>query len=223
MSIRPADERISFVLSDLQRGQQRRRAPVDDIESRSAAAVAGVVDGFDEHRSERSERSDRSDFDRTRVDAHREPPPRLKARRPCCTTLMMLWFCSLLVFAGFFAIQATTLHAEESRGIDRRLARDSSIRDVVEFGVWDARGQVTALQLQVSVSVALGVRAADDDVHILENDNHFFRIHVDHATIEETEYLASEGFLERLNEQLTNYDGRAVLSVPPTLRKNHTR
>jgi hypothetical protein len=212
MSMRP-DERISFVLSDLQRGNQRRRAFNEpDIESRSAAAVAGAYERFDDGVSP------------THVDVHRDAPPKLRSRRPCCTTVAMLWCAATSVAACMFALQAVVIHGEESatHGLERRLARDGSIRAAVRFGIWDSKATITPLQLQVSVSVALGVRAADDDIDVRGESDHFFLVTVQHATVEESEYIGSQQFLASLNVQLENYGGSAVLSRPPTLLKNAT-
>ena len=211
--MRPHDERISFVLSDLQRGNQRRRALNEvDIESRSAAAVAGAYERFEDGLSP------------THVDVQREPPPKLRGRRPCCTTLAVLWCVATSVAASLFLLQAVAVHGEESanHGLERRLARDGSIRAAVRFGIWDSKAAITPLQLQVSISVALGVRADDDDIDVREESNHFFVIVVQHATVEESEYIGSSQFLAQLNEQLENYGGSAVLSRPPALLKNAT-
>jgi len=216
MSIRSADERISFVLSDLQRGsqQQRRRALNEaDVESRSVAAVAGAYERFEDGVLP------------THVDVQREPPAKLRGRRPCCTTLAVLWCAATSIAACTFFLQAVVVHGEESatHGLERRLARDSSIRATARFGVWDSKATITPLQLQVCVSVALGVRADDDDVDVREESNHFFVISVQHATVEESEYIGSSQFLASLNIQLENYGGSAVLSRPPALLKNTTR
>ena len=78
------------------------------------------------------------------------------------------------------------------------------------------------MQLQVSVSMALGVRAEDDDIKVVVEDNFFYRITVDHATHEEVDYISTEAFINKLNEQLSYYGGVGVLSKPPRLLKNHS-
>ena len=106
--------------------------------------------------------------------------------------------------------------------LSRRLARDPTVRTVVSFGVWDSKGAITPLQLQVSVSVALGVRADDDDVHVVAGEAHFFTICVQHATLEETDFLNTEAFMDRLNVQLQNYGGFGILSRQAHLFKNES-
>ena len=206
----PRADRISFTLSNLNHERGRRRLQPDDDLERPAAAVAGVVDGIDAGPT-------------TRVEASREPPPTLKPpRRPCFTLLTALWTMSLCVAGSFFCVHEMLIHIEADRVSDRHLVRDATIRDVVEFGVWDSRLAVSSLQLQVSVSMAVGVRADDGDVAVQQHDNHFFVVRVDHATAEETDFLGSAAFLERLNDQLQNYGGLAVLSIQPQLKRNHT-
>jgi hypothetical protein len=110
----------------------------------------------------------------------------------------------------------------DDRAAERRIARDSSIKDRVEFGIWDSRRSITPMQLQVSVSMALGVRAEDDDINIKIEDNSFFEITVQHATQEEVDYISTETFIDKLNGQLSYYGGLGVLSKPPRLLKNHS-
>jgi len=221
MSIRPGD-RVSFTLSGLEREQQntRRRSQVEDLAARSAAAVAGacadVEGGY--------EGDEGGAFADTRVDAKRDSPPRLKNRRTFCTTLVTVWaVCTLCVAAGL-VVHATSYRffdvSDSDQDFERRLARDETIRDKVFFGVWDSHRAVTQLQLQVSVSMALGVRAEDGDIRVKAEDNYFFEVEVDHATVEEVEYIASAKFVDRLNSQLTYYGGVGVLSKPARLVKN---
>ena len=224
MSIRPGD-RVSFTLSGLSREQQntRRRTTGEDFATRSVAAVAGAcadveAPGYDEE--------DGGAFADTRVDAKRETPPRLKGRRTFCTTIVTVWtICTVCVAAGLM-LQLLSYRlfdqSDSDQDFERRLARDDTIRDRVCFGVWDSHRAVTQLQLQVSVSMALGVRASDGDIRVEAEDNYFFEVEVDHATVEEVEYIASPKFVERLNSQLSYYGGTGVLSKPPRLVKNTT-
>ena len=213
MSIRPA-ERLSFVLSEVKRDEQqqrRQRKPFEDVES-SAAAVAGSLNHFTDAPST------------THVDAAREPPPKLKPRRTACSMLLWAWcFISVVVMTGIALQTAMLYHSDvEESKLTRRLARDASVTTKMSFGVWDSKGVITPLQLQVSVSVALGVRADDDDVRVAAGEAHFFTINVDHATLEETDYVNTDVFLDRLNEQLENYGGVAVISRQAKLYKNES-
>ena len=204
MSIRSGD-RVSFTLSGLSTETNARRRGGEEL-AHSAAAVAGAFADVEAP-------SDTV----TRVEAKRELP-KLKSRRTFCTWLVILWTaCTLSIAAGIAFHLFNSASADDE--FERRLARDSSIRDRVVFGLWDSEQASTKLQLQVSVSVALGVRAEDGDIEVEEEDNHFFKVTVDHATVEETEYLASPKFLQRLNTQLGYYGGLAVLSKPPRLVK----
>jgi hypothetical protein len=102
---------------------------------------------------------------------------------------------------------------------ERRLQRDETIKDTISFGIWDSHAAITHLQLQVAVSLALGVRASDDDVYVAIEDESFFFVRLDHGTPEEVDYLTSEAFLERLNANLAHFGGSAVLSKAPKLHK----
>lgn len=223
MSIRPGD-RVSFTLSGLSREQQntRRRTAGEDLATRSAAAVAGACADVEAPGYEEEE----GGYADTRVDAKRQSIPRLKGRRTFCTTIVAVWtICTVCVAAGIMVklLSSRFLHQSDSdQDFERRLGRDETIRDKVFFGVWDSRRAVTQLQLQVSVSMALGVRASDGDIRVNTEENFFFQVEVDHATVEEVEYIASSKFVERLNSQLDYYGGMGVLSKPPRLIKNTT-
>jgi hypothetical protein len=225
MSIRAGD-RVSFTLSGLSREQQntRRRTTGEDVATRSAAAVAGACADVEAPGYE--EEDGGGVFVDTRVDAKREAPPRLKGRRTFCTTIVTLWtICTLCVATGVVLNLLSSRFFDKSdsdKDFERRLARDETIRDKVFFGVWDSQRAVTQLQLQVSVSMALGVRAEDGDIKVEGKDNYFFEIEVHHATVEEVEYISSLQFVERLNSQLSYYGGIGVLSKPPRLIKNTT-
>lgn len=218
MSIRP-DERISFVLSSLSREQQqqqtRRRGQVDDFAAKSAAAVAGACTDI-----EAAEDCD----DTTRVEAKRSAPPKLKTRRTCCMMLVMVWtICTFsLSCVMLFQVTSSRLADVSDPATERRIARDPTIKDRVAFGIWDSKRSVTPMQLQVSVSMALGVRADDDDITVNVEDNSFYEITVNHATSEEADYIATDAFMQKLNGQLSYYGGGGVLSKPPRLLKNNS-
>ena len=110
----------------------------------------------------------------------------------------------------------------DDQKLTRRLARDPTVRATAVFGIWDSHHSITTLQLQVSVSVALGVRADDDDVVVDAGESSFFVITVKHATLEEVDYLNGDVFLMRLNTQLESFGGVAVLSRQARLHRNGT-
>jgi hypothetical protein len=185
---------------------------VDEGEAAVAAAAAGV-NGFED-----------LEEGVARVDARRGPP-KLKPRRGCCWTVLTLWgvFVTLILFIFVFQLEVRSslfASSDESATLERRLARDDSIRDELSFGVWDSQRSITPLQLQVAISMALGVRAEDDDISVVSDENSFFKITIQHATIEEAEFVASDAFVGKLNTQLMHYNGNAVLSHPPKLKKH---
>jgi len=217
MSFRPGD-RVSFVLSGLEREQQqnaqqqnarRRTTGNEDLDVRSAAAVAGACSA-----------ADIESFGYDGADT--TSPPKLKNRRACCTTLVVVWTICTSVILFFQLANSRLFDASEDDAFERRLVRDESIHEYVTFGIWDSHRSITKLQLQVCVSVALGVRASDGDVSVEAEDNFFFRVAVDHATVEEVEYISSVKFFDRLNSQLLFYGGLSVLSKPPKIIKNST-
>jgi len=225
----PVSERISFTLSNLQKhlpeadGSRRRvvpQLPTDDAtdsRGRSLAAAAGAATSFDDVEST-------SGHDHVDVRKFLHPPPTLKSRRCCCVTIIVTWtlFSTTFFIATLMNIHSMGLFQNEDASLERRIVRDNSIPDFVSFGVWDSRVSITPLQLQVVVSMALGVRASDDDVHVYADDESFFDVRVDHANAEEIEYIASPAFLTRLNTHMAPYGGIGVLSRPPKLHKNAT-
>ena len=224
-----ANERISFTLSNLQKhipsdeGSRRRvqTFAADDQSDtrRSVAAAAGAATSFEDVESPISH-----DYVDALKTIHHPPPPKLKNRKCCCLlTIILMWtsFSTLLLFATLLNINDLAyFRSSEEAVTGRRISRDSNIRDFVLFGIWDSKVAITPLQLQVAVSVALGVRADDDDVYVKSDDESFFVVRVEHATDEETEYIASNGFLEKLNRQLTFYGGLGVVSRQPKLHKS---
>jgi len=231
----PPSERISFTLSNLQKhmpesaavvatteGSRRRTVPqittdgTPDTRECSLAAAAGAATSSSSSSFGNVESGSFYDHKFSR------PPPKLKNRRCCCIALIMTW---TLLSTTFSVVTLLNLHdmnvfQTEGASLERRIARDDSIRDFVLFGVWDSRVSITPLQLQVAVSMALGVRASDDDVHVTADEESFFQVRVDHATIEEVEYIGSSGFFSRLNTHMSHYGGVGVLSRPPKLHRN---
>ena len=210
---------------------QSRRRPVcasQDTRGRSIAAAAGVASSL-ESRGNVADDDDNDASDdvgcHDHVDARKfVHPPKLKSKKCCCATFVILWTAiatlfSVSVVANSHGVKLSVFQPEDT-GIERRLVRDESIRDYVQFGIWDSHVSVTPLQLQVAVSMALGVRASDDDVHVKADEDSFFEVRVEHATLEEAEYVASQSFLVKLNIQLIPYGGNGVLSRPPKLHKN---
>jgi hypothetical protein len=161
------------------------------------------------------------------VDARRLRPAELKGRSCFCLTITGLWAMFVTLFLILTLVQFHHFHLFESQlaedpALEKRLARDGTIKDTLVFGVWDSQRLVTPLQLQVAISMALGVRAEDDDVNVRADENYFFEVIVQHATIEEVEYSGSDAFLSKLTAHLVHYGGNAVLSHPPKLNKHES-
>ena len=136
--------------------------------------------------------------------------------------MLILWTFVTTIVALTVVVQTIALRPMDTTytdDLERRLARDPSIKDKVNFGLWDSHGVITKLQLQVATSMALGVRADDGDIDVVEKENFFFEITVDHATVEEVEFIASPAFIARLNQQMSFFGGSPVLSKPPRLVK----
>jgi hypothetical protein len=202
MSSRPANEtQVHEVLSSLRRS-------------------GAVEEGFPARR--RATECDAAVGVAISEDPEDKRPPKLQERRSCCWILLSLWGAFVIFVVVSFCFQVKIhriLFPSFDDALERRLARDESIKDVLSFGIWDSERQLTKLQLQVALSMALGVRAEDDDISVESEENFFFLVRVEHATIEEMEFVGSETFIERLNTQLGHYNGNAVLSHPPKLNK----
>jgi hypothetical protein len=202
MSSRPANEsQVNEVLSSLRRS-------------------GAVEEGFPARR--RATECDAAVGVAISEDPEEKRPPKLRERPSCCWILLSLWGVFMIFVIASFCFQMQIhriLFPAFDDALERRLARDESIKDVLSFGIWDSERQLTKLQLQVALSMALGVRAEDDDISVESEENYFFLVKVEHATIEEMEFVGSEAFVARLNTQLEHFNGNAVLSHPPKLNR----
>jgi hypothetical protein len=151
-----------------------------------------------------------------------QTPPKLRQRRSCCCSALvsLWWLLASLVTIGV-VVQLAIVHAgvRTTSEVESRVSRDAGSKAQLAFGLWDSRKTATPLQLQVSVSIALGSRAFDEDVRVIAEDSNFFFVTVDHATIEESEFVNSQLFIDRVNEQLEQFGGLTVLSKGPRLVK----
>ena len=91
-------------------------------------------------------------------------------------------------------------------------ARNESVTERAKIGLWDSQRAITKLQLQVAVSLALGVRSLDDDIHVTERESHFFTVVVDHTDNEEVSFMKGPRFLNLLNNHLSPFGGVCVVS-----------
>ena len=225
----PVDrERVSYVLSNLQRekltanasdelgASSRRRNVPNESRLVTVTDVQGVEVDAD---VEDGKSSPQTQFVDSSLIGN---PPRLKPRRSCCFTIMGLWVLLVACAGTVICVQIYHTHvrdAEDALAFERRVARDETIKDGLEFGIWDSMSKITPLQLQVAISLALGVRADDGDVHVTEQENSFFVIRVDHATVEESDFINSDVFVSSLNTHTLHYDGKCVLSKRARLIK----
>lgn len=229
----PVDmERVSYVLSNLQREKLTASAPQEDgapsTRRRNAAQDARLVTVTDVAGADAEgdvERGVVFDSPTHFVDASSmNAPPRLKPRRSCCFTIVGLWALVVACVCTGTCLQIYHTHlrdAEDALAFERRVARDDTITDVLEFGIWDSMSKLTPLQLQVAISLALGVRADDGDVHVSGQENSFFVIRVDHATVEESDFINSDAFASTLNKHTVYYEGKCVLSKRARLIKQN--
>ena len=145
-----------------------------------------------------------------------EPPPaKLNSSRRCCFLLLFAWaICTL----GLFGYATSTLDVFQP---PIRIAeeRDESINDVLFFGLWDAKGMLTPLQLQVGVSLTLGTRTVDEDISVKAEEDFFFDVSIAHGSVVELETVLSPQFVHSLNHNLSPFGGQVVLSRQPRLRK----
>ena len=220
-------EQISFVLSNLKREaaqQQQQQQQHGRVPRRRAVPGEGVDGGGDGPDACDIENGEgHTDSDIIFVDGVAQRPPKLRQRRSCCVTITLMW--SMIVIAAVFVVIVELYHMhsstiEEKRLIEKRVARDDGVKDRAGFGVWDQQSRLTPLQLQVAVSLALGVRANDDDVHVTKMENFFFAVSVEHATGEEIDYINGETFIETLNEHVEHYEALCVISQRARLVKS---
>ena len=157
--------------------------------------------------------------DEIRVDVYDEPP-KLQQRRGfgCCFCCFVMVAGIALLFVGVHHINVE--NAAERRVFEQRVMRDGSITDTLHFGIWERTSRMTKLQLQVALSIALSVRAEDEDVHVEQLQNSFFRVVVEHATLEERDLVNSEPFFNALNDEASLFGGECVLSERAVLSKN---
>ena len=221
-------EHISFVLSNLKRENaaidnqlslnqpSRRRMVTQDGSSIYGSGNDGMdVSGHNLNLHHHNDIELATQVDTTLYVDGFAPPPKLKPRRSCCLTITFVWALVVCVVVFVVSIEIYDVHRaaiEEAKQFEKRVARDFSIHERVAFGVWDREGRLTPLQLQVGVSMALGVRASDDDVHITQLENAFFGVSVEHGTTEEVDFVNSDGFIASLNEHLEHYEASCVLS-----------
>ena len=219
----------SFTLDDLSNESTRKRAAASATSSLQSGGTV-IMDEF----SSASDLMATHEEDKYNHDGKRDLPKLPTGQGRMCWALGCCVFtcCCLLpaAFVGAVYMAApemvlqllpTSLHADPAAQANARaVKRDESIKDSIHFGVWDSKQSVTPLQLQVAISMALGVRVEDEDIAVTPQTNrHFFEVRVDHGTQEELAHIESDVFLASLNSHLVQFNGNAVVTHSPRLVK----
>lgn len=148
------------------------------------------------------------------------PPTLTPRRRSCGCTLTILGVSLSLLFLTLIALESPFIAFENSR-IQSRM-RSAPYRkdhppvripDPIIIGLWDENKMVTALQLIVCISLALGIN--EEHVSIVNEGSHFFLVTVVHEgswVLEAVNSEESVAFLDALNVQSRRFGARMVVS-----------
>ena len=147
------------------------------------------------------------------------PPTLVPRRRGCGCTLGLIALLLVVLFMALLALESPFIALENSRIAARMRAapyrRDhppTPTAEPVTLGLWDERKTVTALQLIVCLSLALGI----DETHIsvVPEGSFFYRITVVHEGAWVMEAINAEGsvFLDALNAQAARFGAQLVIS-----------
>jgi hypothetical protein len=140
-------------------------------------------------------------------------------KRGCGCTLGLIALLLVVLFMALLALETPFIALENSRIAARMRAapyrRDhppTPTAEPVTLGLWDERKTVTALQLIVCLSLALGV----DETHIavVPEGSFFYRVTVVHEGAWVMEAINAEGsvFLDALNAQAARFGAQLVIS-----------
>lgn len=147
------------------------------------------------------------------------PPSLVPRRRGCGCTLSIIAVVLVLIFVALLALEVPFIALENSR-IQARMRAAPYRRDhpptpsaePIVLGLWDERKSVTALQLIVCLSLALGI----DETHIavIPEGSFFYRITIVHEGTWVLEAINAEGsvFLDALNAQAGRFGAQLVVS-----------
>ena len=147
------------------------------------------------------------------------PPSLAPRRRGCGCTLSILAIVLVLLFVVLLALESPFIALENSRIAARMRAAPyrrehppTPTAEPITLGLWDERKTVTALQLIVCLSLALGV----DETHIavVPEGSFFYRVTVVHEGAWVMEAINAEGsvFLDSLNAQAARFGAQLVVS-----------
>jgi hypothetical protein len=147
------------------------------------------------------------------------PPSLVPRRRGCGCTLGLIALLLLVLFLTLLALESPFIALENSRIAARMRAapyrRDhppTPAAEPVILGLWDERKTVTALQLIVCLSLALGVD--ETRIAVVPEGSFFYRVTIVHEGAWVMEAINAEGsaFLDALNSQAARFGAQLVIS-----------
>jgi hypothetical protein len=147
------------------------------------------------------------------------PPSLVPRKRGCGCTLGLIALLFIVLFMSLLALETPFIALENSRIAARMRAAPyrrehppTPLSEPVTLGLWDERKTVTALQLIVCLSLALGI----DETHItvVPEGSFFYRVTVVHEGAWVVEAINAEGsvFLDALNAQAARFGAQLVIS-----------
>lgn len=147
-------------------------------------------------------------------------PPSLTPRhRNCGCTLGLIALLLVVLFVTLLALESPFIALENSRIAARMRAAPyrhehppTAAAEPIVLGLWDERKSVTAFQLIVCLSLALGID--EDHVMVVPEGSYFYRVTVTHEGAWIMEAINAEGsvFLDALNAQAARFGAQLVIS-----------
>ena len=147
------------------------------------------------------------------------PPTLTPRRRGCGCTLGLIALLLVVIFMALLALETPFIALENSRIAARMRAAPyrrehppTAAAEPVVLGLWDERKSVTALQLIVCLSLALGID--ESHVMVVPEGSFFYRVTVTHEGAWVMEAINAEGsvFLDALNAQAARFGAQLVIS-----------
>ena len=90
--------------------------------------------------------------------------------------------------------------------------RRADVLDFVVFGVWDEKQKLSPLQVTIAISMALGTEVLDEDVSVMEEGRHFFKVKVKHGNKAMASAINHESFILYANDAISSFGGALVLT-----------
>ena len=147
------------------------------------------------------------------------PPSLTPRRRHCGCTLGLIALLLVFLFVSLLALESPFIALENSRIAARMRAAPyrhehppTASAEPIVLGLWDERKSVTAFQLIVCLSLALGID--EDHVMVVPEGSYFYRVTVTHEGAWVMEAINAEGsvFLDALNAQAARFGAQLVIS-----------